>query len=109
MSLTFVHSTMPQICGYDPASSRKRAAPTFARNLIIAFQVRSNFAVRNTRHSRSAAALSNRRAACAELRRSSVRLLVLRREVGGFGFKLYAPPPVGHQRLRRSGGKHAGW
>ncbi len=51
----------------------------------------SNFAVRNTRHSRSAAPLASRRAACAEARRSSVRLLVLRRVAGGLGFKVYAP------------------
>ena len=72
-------------------SSRKRAAPTFVRNRIIAFQVRSNFAVRKTRHSRSAASLARRRAACVEVRRSSVRFLVLRRAAGGFGLKLYAP------------------
>src|SRR5208337_33820 len=91
--------------GSSAISSRKRAAPTFARNRIIPFQVRSNLAVRNTRHSGSSASLASRRAAWAELRRSSVRLLVLRRVAGDFSFKLYAPVrwAIGGPRCSESG------
>jgi Integrase core domain len=65
----------------SPRYLRSDNGPEFVSRAIL----------RNTRHSRSAASLANRRAACAEARRSSVHLLVLCRAVGGFGVKLYAP------------------
>lgn len=74
-----------------PRDHGNRAAPSFTRNCVMLFQMRWNLAVRPSRHSRSAASFASRRAAFAAARRSSVRLLVLRRAPGGFAFKLYPP------------------